>query len=215
MAKVLLAAILLVSANLAAQPHAELLRPVIVIRSYDGLATEGQFAVTRSRVEDILGRTGIGVEWLECRPNPILATALSSACEGPLRANEFILRVMPAVDEHAATNPSSLGYSLLDRATRGGSVAVVYADRVSALAREANVNRLELLGRAITHEIGHLLAGTTVHTRNGLMRALWTTKELQRNLPRDSQFSAKQADTMRQMLRAAAPAAREAVVASH
>jgi len=213
--KVLMAAMLLVPANLTANPHSELLRPVIVIRSYDGLAMAGEFTVPRSHVEDILRRAGIAVSWLECGPDSALA-ATSRACGAPLRPNEFILRVVSAMDDHGATHRSSLGYSLIDTSTRAGSVAAVYADRIAALAREADVNRLDLLGRAIAHEIGHLLTGTTVHTRDGLMRALWTTSELRRNLPRDWQFSRKQAGTMREMFRsAAASAAGEAVVASH
>ena len=31
----------------------------------------------------------------------------------------------------------------------------------------------ELLGRAIAHEIGHMLIGTPAHARVGLMRAVW------------------------------------------
>ena len=215
MLKVLTAAILLIPGNLAAQPPQPLGQPVILVRSYDRLAMAEEFAVTRSHVEDILRQTGIGVSWLECGADSLPPDTLPAACQQPLRANEFIVRVVSAVDENAAIHRESLGYSLIDASTRGGSVAKVYADRIAALAGQADVNRLDLLARAIAHEIGHLLTGSNTHSRQGLMRALWTTTELRRNLRRDWRFSWVQAETMRQTLVTAALVAGDAVVARH
>jgi hypothetical protein len=47
-----------------------------------------------------------------------------------------------------------------------------------------------LLGRAIAHELGHLLLGTTSHEREGLMRAYWLADEVRRRFTRDWTFSA-------------------------
>ena len=53
-------------------------------------------------------------------------------------------------------------------------------DRIDALARQAGVDPGMLLGRAVAHEIGHLILGTTKHAKSGLMRATWKTDELRR-----------------------------------
>jgi hypothetical protein len=78
---------------------------------------------------------------------------------------------------------------------------------VHAVAAEANADPAAILGRAIAHELGHLLIGTPVHSPHGLMRALWSQTELRRNRSDDWVFSADQADLMR---RSAARSARAA-----
>jgi len=58
-----------------------------------------------------------------------------------------------------------------------GVVADVYADRVRELAggREAEV----VLGRGITHELGHLLLGKNAHSAAGIMHTPWRARDLQ------------------------------------
>jgi len=58
-----------------------------------------------------------------------------------------------------------------------GVVADVYADRVRELAggREAEV----VLGRVITHELGHLLLGKNAHSAAGIMHATWRARDLE------------------------------------
>ena len=58
----------------------------------------------------------------------------------------------------------------------------------------------ELLGRAIAHEIGHLLLDTNQHASTGLMRATWSRSELRRDKPADWHFLGDEADTMRTAL---------------
>ena len=79
----------------------------------------------------------------------------------------------------------SLGFVLVDVNERRGSLATVYSDRGAALSRRAGVDAAELLGRAIAHEIGHLLLGTDRHGSRGLMRASWSGADLRRNLATD------------------------------
>jgi len=49
---------------------------------------------------------------------------------------------------------------------------------VETAAREFDVSRAVVLGHALAHEVGHLLLGKDSHSPNGVMRALWTEKEL-------------------------------------
>ena len=55
-----------------------------------------------------------------------------------------------------------------------GVLATIYFDRVMWLAHEAGTDSRVLLGRAIAHELGHLLLATTTHGPVGLMRAHWS-----------------------------------------
>jgi hypothetical protein len=48
------------------------------------------------------------------------------------------------------------------------------------------------LGRALSHELGHYLLKSKVHTPHGLMRATWTSDELFSNDRRGFELTAKQ-----------------------
>ena len=95
--------------------------------------------------------------------------------------------------------------------THAGSLATIYLDRVQELAALAAVDESELLGRAIAHEIGHMLIGRPDHSRTGLMRAVWVSGELRRGVPTDWLFSGGEAAELRRQLasrmRAAEPPA--------
>ena len=75
--------------------------------------------------------------------------------------------------------------------------ATVFIDRVRAVARGAGVSERQLLGRAIAHEIGHLLLNTNTHAATGLMRATWSVAELRRHRDDDWQFDAEEAEMIR------------------
>ncbi len=69
----------------------------------------------------------------------------------------------------------ALGESMLDREQRGGVLMTIDVFPVRAVAEQAFTAVPTLLGRAIAHEIGHLLLGSAEHPRSGLMRALGRT----------------------------------------
>jgi hypothetical protein len=79
-------------------------------------------------------------------------------------------------------------------------VAHMYVDRVGRQSAKTGCNLQLLLGRAIAHEIGHLLLEHAEHSPNGLMRAMWTDAELQISQPSDWQFNSTQAAAMRARL---------------
>jgi hypothetical protein len=83
----------------------------------------------------------------------------------------------------------SLGCALIDLQHKAGTLATVYPDRINAVASRTGVDAGTLLGRAVAHEIGHLLLGTTDHSAVGLMRAFWSDRELQRGLTADWTFA--------------------------
>lgn len=72
-------------------------------------------------------------------------------------------------------NPQSMGEALVSDG--GGSLAVVYVDRVRAFAAKHRLPFATALAFAAAHEVGHLLRGDTVHTETGLMRACWNYRD--------------------------------------
>lgn len=108
-------------------------------------------------------------------------------CDDEVTSAELLVRIASAPP---SADPLSLGFSYVDVVERRGTLATVFADRVHALASSAAADEGELLGRAIAHEVAHLLLGTKDHAKSGLMRGRWTSIELAKNHPSDWQFSA-------------------------
>ena len=92
--------------------------------------------------------------------------------------------------KEAGREDESLGTALIDPASGTGVLATVYVDRVERLARGSNGDLGTLLGRAMAHEIGHLLMGRTAHAAAGLMRPRWTRAEVARNARPDWSLAA-------------------------
>lgn len=185
---------------------------VLVVRMYHAFGagwTDGQTA--QSVAQDILERADIAVRWIDCRARPDAPSDVPARCEQTLEGNELVLRVLasgPGVRGVAVP----MGYSFVHNvnASAGGApwpvLATVYADRVNRAARAASVDAAVVLGRAMAHEIGHLLLNHPRHARHGLMRALWTTAQFRRNRDEEWAFEAGDARAMRDGLaRRAAP----------
>jgi hypothetical protein len=145
----------------------------------------------RAYVETAFRQTGIVLEWLDCNGGPA-----RSHCAAPPQADELVVRIL-AARETGQGSLVVLGKSLVDGHSRSGTFATVYADRVAALARRANIEAAPVLGRAIAHEVGHLLLGTSRHGRRGLMREVWSAVELRRNQGDDWVFLEHEAAAIR------------------
>ena len=156
----------------------------LVVRIYDAYGVPAdELAAARAVVENILKDAGVAVTWPQC------------PCDTRVGATELVVRIAAAPQ---ATGATSLGFSYVDVDRKAGTLATVFADRVRTLASRAGVDESELLGRAIAHEVGHLLLGTHDHDRDGLMRGEWTTIELARHRPWDWTLSRKAGAKMRQ-----------------
>jgi hypothetical protein len=161
-------------------------RAGLMVRGYTAgsiRSADWQAAVGEARA--ILGDAGIDVDWIECSGSN---ATQAERCAQPLRVNEVAVRLVRSKTPHDHIAP--LGESLLDPSRQSGTLATIYLDRVEWLARSAGVRANTVLARAIAHELGHLLLGTTAHNREGLMRSTWTSAELRRGLPRDWRFTA-------------------------
>jgi len=147
------------------------------IRIYDGLhnraATLGS---ARAVAGAILAEGGVAtVTWRDC----------STGCPDPIQGRELLVRIVRAP---AGISAGSLGCAVIDLRTGAGTLATIYGDRVILVAARTGVAEATLLGRAIAHEIGHLLLGTSRHATSGLMRARWSDRELRNNVAADWAF---------------------------
>jgi hypothetical protein len=149
----------------------------IVIRTYNsfGVATD---EMTRARevAAVILKDAGRRPEWRDC----------SSGCGDAIGPGEMLVRIVAA--PHGVV-VESLGCAVIDLQLGTGVLATVYVDRVNVVASRVGIDAGTLLGRAIAHEIGHLLLGTSRHSTTGLMRRLWSDRELQGGQPADWTFT--------------------------
>jgi hypothetical protein len=168
----------------------------VVIRTYQSdLVSPGDLPSALSVAAGILKAAGLEPQWWVCANEPDQTGA--DPCAEPPGRNELVIRFLrrPVSRDYAGQAP--LGTSLIDTRAGSGSLATIYVDRVTAFARDSGTPAGVLLGRAIAHEIGHLLLGTTAHTRTGLMRAIWSSDALQRSNAADWLFTPNDASAMR------------------
>ena len=94
-----------------------------------------------------------------------------------------------------------LGVAVINPVTLSGEMATIFHEQVRAVAKRSGVDDAELLGRAVAHEVGHLLLRVREHSPTGIMRGAWSLEELTTNRPEDWQF----APTDRERLQRALP----------
>jgi len=158
----------------------------LVVRVYNAYGVApATLASARGSAERVMTSAGIRLTWAEC------------PCDGAVGAADLVMRVTSAP---RSSEPGSLGFAYVDTVQKSGTLATVFADRVQGLAHAADVSEGELLGRAIAHEIAHLLLGTSTHTLVGLMRGRWTSTELALNRPIDWQLSRSDSARLREGL---------------
>ena len=162
----------------------------VVVRVYDA---NGALAGTNRAALDAAGKTlegaSIDVIWRLCPTAP--------SCKAPMAPGELAIRIVRSLAPLPVRGTLPLGDAMLDRHTGTGVLATIYVDRVEWLARQAGADSRALLGRAIAHELGHLLLATTRHGPVGLMRAFWSQEEVRRGLALDWAFAPTELSAMR------------------
>jgi hypothetical protein len=187
---------------------------VLVVRLYDssGLSDLDRAYVTAVAAQ-ILSAASVPTSWPDCRgtrpPSPprprvtSLNAPLNPAafiCSRPMSGHEVAVRIIRGMKPSPRAGRVPLGYSLVDRESGGGTLATVYLDRIERLAADSATPAAPLLGRAIAHEIGHLLLGDNRHSADGIMRAVWSTRLLQHATQSDWLFTRDQAVAIQQAL---------------
>lgn len=219
----LLAALIVVPASVCRADTA-IVPADVVVRVYD---MTGLDAGARARAIDvaraITDGAGIRVGWYDCTGD-----AERGHCDHVRARRNLILRISPTVTspslvsrgliEARAANGAHgliLGAAIVESTTGAGALAMVFIDRVRAIADRTRVPVTHLLGRAIAHEVGHLLLGTNAHTADGLMREVWTDAEIVGDRAADWLFAPSDLTTLRRQARPAEDAAPRRPATTH
>jgi hypothetical protein len=137
---------------------------------------------------------GTGVSLIWCGPQVSSRQQVGFTDSSPDSANTLVLRITSRPVTGLAS-PDALGFAVV--AGEGSKYASVFRDRVLGATRRGRYSEAMLMGHAIAHELGHLLLGTSAHTRYGLMAARWRTNELNRAEVGLLQFSPDEAARLR------------------
>lgn len=114
---------------------------------------------------------------------------------------ELIIRLLRSSESTPRPSTFALGEAVIDVDTGAGVFATIYVDRVEKMAERSKADTAVLLGRAIAHELGHLLLGTNDHSESGLMRPNWTPDDIRRNRGEDWLLTKEDAEAIRKRLR--------------
>lgn len=162
--------------------------PAAIVRIYNQFGVSARdLAKAQASAAALFAASGIQIEWRVCTTARRQRGLGNDPCAAPLGAVEISARMLWGGPDDAQTG--SLGYSLIDTASGVGSLATVFPDRIRTLAMRAAVPYTAVLGRALAHEIGHLLLGTTAHSSQGLMRPRWNPAILRARAAADWSFS--------------------------
>jgi len=127
-------------------------------------AADQRFALDVAK--EVFSTASVDVAWTMCEPGMCLTPS----------AEALKVRLVRSPD-HSDADSSVLGQALIDSRTRSGVLATIFIDRTGRLAHDLGIDHRTLLGRAIAHELAHLLLGTSAHGA-GLMRERWSHGEL-------------------------------------
>jgi hypothetical protein len=141
----------------------------------------------------IVADAGVSANWHDCYR--------TEGCTP--EAGELVIRVVRETGEHGREWQRPLGFSVIDPAAGSGTLATIFINRVEDSARHAGSDVALLLGRAVAHEVGHLILRTNAHADQGLMRAIWTEQELARNTHDDWVFASSDRRQIRAVLQRA------------
>lgn len=167
-----------------AAPGVSLAQSSRTIRIYDAAGQPADWrADAIAAAAAIFSDAGVPMTWLDCGRH-----GADHPCTGTRQPRDLVVRIVPEAagpDAPAASAVTAdtlrLGFAAVTAHEQGGVVATVYAGHVRRIADRTGVAFPLLLGRAIAHEVGHLLPGSHDHSATGLMRAVWTDAELRRN----------------------------------
>ena len=149
----------------------------VTVRLYhDGALAEADETKATATAAAILAAADVNLHWAHCHTG----APSDARCARPLEPGELVLRLTRVERPAPRAAVLALGEALVT--ARGGApaLATVHLDRVDWLARHSGTDAIVLLGRAIAHEVTHLLTGNGRHATTGLMRPLWSSEELTR-----------------------------------
>jgi hypothetical protein len=150
----------------------------ITMRVYDYVHMERPaLLAAEGEATAILGQAGLESRWVDC-PTSEAELAKYPDCQSEFGAKDMVIRILPkSMGDPHAKGQDTLGVAY-ESDGQAAFLANVFYDRVISLGQGASATVPVLLGRAMAHELGHLLLGTHSHSKSGIMRAFWSGRDL-------------------------------------
>ncbi len=177
--------------SLWARSHKAENQAVIRVGVYNDAHIDGvELYDAEHQAATLFAEAGVKITWLDNSHKQ-----RSVRCQPGNSSAEFFLRIVFANGTMPQGSVAdALGRSMIPPAGYGyvpcGTASVFY-DRVIAFASVWASHSPEILGDAMAHELGHLLLGNR-HSRQGIMKALWTFRDLDLARRGQLQFSNEQ-----------------------
>lgn len=169
-------------------------------------------AALRSATDALLAG-GVDLRWKDCdiadscamvpARGELIVRLVRSPGQGAARTNQSATQAKPIVAPTLSgprTSAVVLGHAFIDTREQSGVLAIVFVDHVELIAALSETDAALLLGRAMAHEVGHLLLGTNAHSIRGLMRAQWTAADFRRHASTDWALTTEDAAAIRRRL---------------
>ena len=176
-----------------AAPEAQPPRITVRLYNFAGVS-DGVLDRAEGISTQIFHDAGIRIIWTPCPRNSAERNPYPN-CREPFGPSDIILRILPAAPEKFSRRRAVFGVAWLGSGTEISTVADVYYDRVQQMTSSSlrsasrgifstqlapDVCDALTLGAVLSHEIGHLLLGTNSHSTNGIMRAAWSRRDLEK-----------------------------------
>ncbi len=164
--------------------------PSIVIRVFNSARVqEAVLNAAQNVAARIFEEAGVKIEWHDCKRGGLNDS--DPTCTEKVRLEDVILRIVPHFRPAAGhAYDAALGYAV-------GPYATVSYERVMDIAQNQRHSLALILGRAIAHEIGHILFRTTEHSPGGIMLAHWGPDELKFAANGNMVFTPEQSERLR------------------
>ena len=171
--KMVVATVWMAAACFGAKPPSDKVDPHLTIRIYTFASMPSSDLRSAVAIAMLgLHESGIHLSWMDCT-----SAQNSVPCESPERPDILTIRIVRGVMPQARAG--ALGMAM--RSVRGDS-AVLFYDRASSLTRPGRYLD-QILGRAMAHEIAHMLLPDGSHADFGLMREDWAAEDLRLGNP--------------------------------
>jgi hypothetical protein len=159
-----------------AQPGEE--RQITVrVRNYARIES-GYLLEAETTARKILQEAGADVVWVVCFDGSTWSMELG--CASRPSPMDLTVNVLPfSSSEGIRQKENVFGYATEDGEYGFAGDAWIFYDPIKKFAAEREMSPAQLLGHVLAHEMGHILLGAKSHSGMGLMRAQWSSRELQ------------------------------------
>ncbi|MDR3798807.1 MAG: hypothetical protein P4K93_11665 [Terracidiphilus sp.] len=170
---------------------AETSRATITLRVYDYAQVKpATLAAAEREASRILAQAGVTTQWQDC-PTSHDASKDFRGCAAP-QSDDYIVSILPNSMADKLGKGDTFGAADSGASHR----AAIFYERISERAGGDTTAMDVLAGRVMAREIGSLLLGANTSSRTGIMKAQWTSNDLNVLAGNEMYFTAQQARQM-------------------